>query len=111
MDNPETLIFRDDWKPVYNPVNFETEKIDDVKQENEQTNIKKKRAAKPILILIQISLCLIALLSLYTFKALNSPLLDDIYKWYEDNINNEIIIKESFNDFNIDSFLNAVKDK
>lgn len=108
MDNPEALSLNDEWTSAYNPVEYE--RSSEIPEEKTKLK-KKKREGKPLLIIIQIILSLILLLSLYGLKLFTPDLFKDIYTWYEKNLNNEIILSESFESFSLDNLINAVKDK
>jgi hypothetical protein len=113
MDNQDSLIFRDDWKPVYNPVIVDDETFSESEENNtvEKTEKKKKSSGKPLLPIIQIILCVTAIISLYALKNFGFSWFNDFYSWYDKNINNEIIISETFESFNLDSLLNEIKNK
>lgn len=112
MDNQDALIFRDDWKPVYNPVSVDYETNSESQESlSEEKKEKKKSSGKPLLLMIQIILCVTAILSIFVFKYFNIQLFNDFYSWYDKNINNEIIINETFENFNLDSLLNEIKNK
>lgn len=111
MDNPETLYFKDEWKPVYNPVQYETHINNEEPAEEEQPKLKKKSDGKPLLMIIQIVFCIITLLSLYALKSFSADLFKEIQGWYENNLNNEIIMSESFESLSLDNLINAAKDK
>lgn len=110
MDNPETVYYNNDWKPVYNPVTPQKEEIIEENTDNEPKK-KEKNTPKPLLIIIQIILCAVVLLSFYSLKNIGSKYFDDIYNWYNDNIKNEVILSESFENFSLDSIIDAVKGK
>ncbi|MBR2280381.1 MAG: hypothetical protein IJ903_05610 [Ruminococcus sp.] len=112
MDNPETVYYKDDWKPVYNPETFERVNSGDNEENEEAVPEKKKKASgKPMVLIIQIIICAVAFLSLYAIKSFDIGVFNDVYKWYEDNLNNEIIISETFMDFSLDKIINAVENK
>ncbi|MCH5303678.1 MAG: hypothetical protein J1E41_02335 [Ruminococcus sp.] len=109
MDNPETLIFKDDWKPVYNPVHYERPiEEEEFKPKNKE---KKTRESKPLLITIQLIVCILALVSLYLLKTFGGDLYTEVYNWYDKNLNNEIIMSETFESFSLDNLINAAEDK
>ena len=110
MDNPETVYYKDDWKPVYNPETFERVNTD-VNNEEVIPEKKKKASGKPMVLIIQIIICAVAFLSLYALKLFDIGVFNNVYKWYEDNLNNEIIISETFKDFSLDKIINAVENK
>ncbi len=110
MDNPEPLYYNDDWKPVYNPVEFKP--VDSISEDVEEAVPKKKeRGSKPMLVIIQIIICIIGILSLYGLKYFNADMFSEVYKWYDKNINNELIIKDNIDKFSIDKLINAVQNK
>ena len=112
MDNPETLIFKDDWKPVYNPVHYEKPVYEEENTPKKtEKKEKKKSESKPLLIIIQLILCIIALFSLYLLKIFGGDFYSQIYSWYDKNLNNEIIMSETFENFNIDNLINAAQNK
>ncbi len=112
MDNPETVYYKDDWKPVYNPETFERVSTDNNEENEEAIPEKKKKASgKPMVLIIQIIICAVAFLSLYALKSFDIGVFNNVYKWYEDNLNNEIIISETFKDFSLDKIINAVENK
>lgn len=109
MDNQAPLIFRDDWKPIYNPVTVENEP----KAEDESVPEKKKKenVGKPLLLIIQILICVIALLSVFAVKNFNPSWYNSFFEWYDKNLNNEIILSETFENYTLDSLINAFKTK
>lgn len=110
MDNPETLYFNGDWKPVYNPVEFKS--VEDTPDEAGETVPKKKeRGSKPLLVIIQIIVCIIGILSLYGLKYFKPDMFSEVYKWYDKNINNELIIKEDVENISLDKLINAIQNK
>lgn len=113
MDNQDSLIFRDDWKPVYNPVSIDYESNPESEENivEEKTEKKKTTSGKPLLLMIQIIICVTAIISLYALKFFGFSWFNDFYTWYDKNINNEIIISENFENFNLDSLLNEIKNK
>ncbi len=109
MDNPEVLSLENDWTPAYNPVEFE--KSNNSSDYEVEKNKKKKREGKPLLITIQLIISLLLLLSFYALKLFSFDIFSELKKWYDTNLNNEIIITESFNSFSIDNLINELKIK
>lgn len=109
MDNPETLNYNDDWKPVYNPTQYNS--YEELTDENPKPEKPKKSRAKPLLTLIQIIICIIAVLSFYSLKTFDKNLYNKLYELYITNLNNEIILTDSFEDFSLDNIINAFKNK
>ena len=108
MDNPEALSLNEEWTSAYNPVEYETSA--DIPEEKAKPE-KKKKEGKPLLITIQIILSILLLISLYGLKLFTPDLFKDIYNQYEKNLNNEIILSDTFENFSLDNLINAVKDK
>lgn len=111
MDNPETIYFNEEWKPVYNPVNNTQEVETTDKVDNNSEKEIKKPNGKPLLTIVQIIICIILLFLLYSFKNSDSKTLKEYYKWYNKNLNNEITVSETFNEFSLDKIINAIENK
>lgn len=109
MDNPETIIRNDDWTSVYNPVQYEAN--EPFVEEPYKEKKTKKSQSKPLLTLIQIFICVIAVLLFYSLKTFDNNLYNKIYDMYRENLNNEIVLTETFEDFSLDNIINAVKNK
>lgn len=108
MDNPETLNYSDGWKPVYNPVVYDSAEAVSEEPVKEK---KKTKEGKPFLLTIQIILCVTAVLSLYALKSFSPDYFKEVYNWYDKNLNNEVILTETFKDFSLDNLINAVSGK
>ena len=115
MDNPDTFYFENDWKPVYNPVqyeNYDNNLSDDTEEIKDKKAPKiKKVEGKPLLMIIQILLCLIIMLAAYALQTFRPDMFKDIKGWYDKNLNNEIIMSETFENFSLDKLINEFKDK
>ncbi len=108
MDNPETLTLNDDWKQVYNPVRYE-KPTESNEQHEPKKKTKKKPESKPLLIIIQIIVCAIAVLSAYILKTIGGDLYKTVHEWYYSNLNAELIMTDTFEDFSLDNLFNADK--
>ncbi len=112
MDNPEIseiTVNNDEWTPVFDPVHYEPDARDT--KETEKNKPEKKHTSKPLLMTVQIILCMLIMLTLYGIKTFGKDLFKEIDKWYQTNLNNEIIITENFDNFSLDELINAVKNK
>lgn len=100
MDNLNTITYADDWKEAYTPVYKEEE---DYTPQEENTVVKKaKQHNLPLLITIQLILCLLILASAFVIKTIGGDFYQSVRKWYYNNLNDEIIITESFETFDLD---------
>lgn len=105
MDNPA----ENDWTSAYNPIQYENN-IESPEDKSNQPE-KKKREGKPLLITIQLIISLLLLVSFYALRVFLPDTFTELRSWYEKNLNNEIIISESFENFSLDNLINALKDK
>lgn len=64
----------------------------------------------PLLTIIQLIFFLIIVLAAYGIKTFGGNMYKQLSTWYNDNLNNEIILTDSFNDFSLD-FLNENKNQ
>lgn len=103
MDNLNTITYADDWKQAYTPV-YKEENVD-LNNEKEEVIITKRKGnfGKSYLLIIQLIICLIILLSAFALKLMGGELYDNVRNWYYENLNNEVIITDSFDDFDLDS--------
>ena len=108
MDNPETLSLNDNWQQVYNPVRYE-KPAETVEKSQQKKKIKKKPQSRPLLIIIQIILCGIAVLSAYILQIFGGDLYKTVRKWYYDNLNAELIMSDTFENFSLDNLFDADK--
>lgn len=109
MDNPETLsLNNDNWQQVYNPVLYE-KPTEATEQPQQKKRTKKKLETKPILIIIQIILCSIAVLSAYCLKTFGGDLYITVHDWYYSNLNAELIMSDTFENFSLENLFNADK--
>ena len=106
MDN---ITYEEGWQDARNPVEYQT--ADEPFEEKPQhiKKIKTKRGVIPLLSYIQLILCVIALLTAYVIKLIGGDIYSATHKVYNNELNNEIIMTESFKDFNLDNFFNADK--
>ena len=106
MDNLNNISYADDWKKASNPVRYEKP---ETKQPDEQPKVKKKtKSGRPILTLIQIVICLLIVLSAYVLKLYGKSIYKEVKKFYDTEINNEIILNPYEN--SLDELINASKD-
>lgn len=108
MDNPETLTLNDNWQQVYNPVRYE-KPTESVEKPQSKKKAKKKRESRPLLIIIQIILCAIAVLSAYILQIFGGDLYKTVHDWYYGNLNAELIASDTFENFSLDNLFDADK--
>lgn len=108
MDNPETLTLNDEWQQVYNPVRYE-KPAESIEQPQKKKKVKKKTATKPLLIIIQIILCSIVVLSAYLLKTFGGDLYTTVHDWYYSNLNAELIMSDTFENFSLNNLFDADK--
>ena len=104
MDNPDNISYDEGWKNAYEPLRYESA---DIAQAQPKKSTKKKRSYPfPLLISIQIIICLLIVLSAFVIKQIGGELYRTVKSEFNKNINNEIILKDSFESFT----LNTVSD-
>ncbi len=106
MDNHNSISYADGWKSSAEPIRREAKQ--DMPEPKEQNNKNKTKGSKPFLTLIQISICLLAVLAAYVLKTFGSDVFKEVKKAYETEINNEIILNPYEND--LDKLFNASQD-
>ena len=79
-------------------------------EEDEATVVKKDRHyGIPLLLVVQLVLCVLVFLAAFGIKTFGGELYNTLHQWYYDNLNDEIIMTESFETFDLDSiFSNEV---
>ena len=106
MDNLNNINYADDWKKASEPVRYEKK---EVQTPAESEKIKKKpKAAKPLLTLIQIVLCLLIVAAAYILKVFGGEFYNTVNTAYKNEINREIILNPYEND--LDKLINASQD-
>lgn len=100
MDNLNIISYAEGWKDAYNPIY----KVNDSDLSQEE-NFTKKEAThgKPILIIIQLVICILMLLTAFGIKTFGGDLYKNLHNLYYKNLNDVIFMTESFETFDLDS--------
>ena len=106
MDNHNNISYADGWKNASEPIRRKVTEA--TPKPIEPKNKKKTKGSKPILTIIQISICLLIVLAAYVLKTFTADLFKDIKKTYYAEINNEIILNPYEN--SLDKLFDASKD-
>lgn len=103
MDNLNTITYADDWKQAYSPV-YKEETESPATENEDVIDVKKKHNyGKSYLLIVQLFLCLFILLAAFGIKLFGGDLYNNIRSWYYENLNNEIIMTDNFESFDLDS--------
>lgn len=106
MDNQNSITYADDWKNADNFVYYSHEENETEPQVEKK---EKKLSSKPLLILIQIGLCLLLTAAAYGLKSFGGDIYQNVRKAYYSALNDEIILSESFESFSIDKLFDSIK--
>lgn len=105
MEN--NISYADDWKNADNPIYCHPS---EESGEVPESTVIKSKSSKPILTVIQISVCIIAVLAAYLLKTFGGEYYKEIRKSYYSMLNDEIILSEKFENFDLNKFFNDFKD-
>lgn len=101
MDNLNTISYADGWKEAYTPV-YKREISEDI-DEPVAIEKSKKQYGKPYLLIVQLIIALLFLLTAFGIKTFGGDFYNTVHNWYYENLNDEIIMTESFETFDLDS--------
>lgn len=102
MDNLNTISYDEGWKDAYTPVHH----ISRPEQEEQINPVKEKKKVNigiPLLTIVQLIICLIAVIAAYGIKTFGGDLYKTVHNWYYEQMSDEIIMNESFETFSLDS--------
>lgn len=94
----DEIIYEEGWRESAPPAETEKVPIDEAEPEKEQ---KKQDGSKPLLISIQLVLCLITALALFLLKSMDSDFYRDFMDFYHDELNKPVISQGVFDTVDI----------
>lgn len=105
MDNPNTITYADDWKEAYSRVYNEKTDVDTEDIESPKKAEPAKSTSKPLLVIIQLIFFTIIVIVAFCIKAFGGDFYEQTRSLYYDNINDEIIMTDDFQNFSLDSLI------
>ena len=99
MDN---LSYEEGWKDAGEPVEYE--RYTDPSSESPPEKPKKKpkkKGGKPLVLIVQLGLCLLMVLSAYVVKTLGGRVYGELHSWYQSELSDEIILNSDFESFSL----------
>lgn len=103
MDNLNTISYDEGWKDAYTPVH-QTKKPEKEVSEKQVKEKKKTNFSIPLLTIIQLVICFIAVVAAFGLKIFGGDLYQAVHNWYYEQLSDEIIMNESFDSFSLNSF-------
>ena len=102
MENNE---YGSEWTSAYSPVEYES--YSPSEEEQPKRKKKKKTEGIPLVLIIQLVLCGLAVLAAYCIKQIGGDFYRELRSGYYESMGSQIILDYDFSKFSLDSLLNA----
>ncbi len=106
MDNLSSISYEEGWQDAATPVRYEH--VERTEEPKEEVRKEKKPRSFPLVLIVQLALCLILVLSAYAVKLIGGDLYKSIHSWYVTQLNDEIIMTSDFEHYSLKSLIDEI---
>jgi hypothetical protein len=110
MNNPNTIDYEKGWKDAYTPTAYtHADSTQSEQSEDNHPTPKKRKSNIPLLTIIQLTVCAIAVALGFGIKTFGGEIYSNIHNWYYEQLNDEIILNENFDSFSLDDLISSIQ--
>ncbi len=108
MDNLNTISYEEGWRDAAEPVQYES--VSRSTELPEQKPKEKRNVKIPLLLTVQLILSALIVLSMFVVRQSGGEVYNSVKEYYDKEINNEIILKDTFESFTLNPVSDAAED-